>query len=391
MIKPLLILAGIGLVSAAIILYGRGYRLDLQQKSILPKGLLVANSQPNGASIFINGKFTSATNTTLTLEPGWYTIRLEKEGYSPWEKRIRIQGEVVAKTDAVLFPINPSLSPLTITGASNPQVSPDNNKIVFNVSKNNNSDQKNSNGSGVFILELNDRPLAANRNARQIAANSPHLSFENATYTWDPNSKQIIAQVNNRYFLLDANTFNNNPLEVTSLLTTIQAEWQRTKETLEKERYSALKKDLAVLFQANTKTIAWSPDETKILYEATASAAIPSIINPPLIGANPTKEEREIKKGRIYVYDLKEDKNFFITDNTALPIQWFPTSSHLLVIEEGKISIMDYDATNKVTLYAGPFIGNLAVPWPNGSRIVILTTLNPQPETKPNFYAVNIR
>lgn len=397
-VAPFIVTIILALVSLAIIFYGRGYRLDFDQKNVAPKGLLVANSQPNGAQVFIDGKLTSATNSTIALEPGWYSVRIEKEGYSRWEKKLRVQGEVVAKTDTILFPINPSLSPITVTGVANPKLSPDNTKIVFTVSKATNGLQEAVDGSGVFILDLNDRPLGSTRNSRQIAKESPFLSFENAVLSWDPTGKKVLAQIGNRYFLLDANSLNNNPTEVTSILTTVYDEWAKEEETLEKERHSAVKKDLAVILKSSTKTLSWSPDETKILYEATASAKIPQIIKPPLIGTNPTTEERTIKVGRIYIYDIKEDKNFFITDSKALPLQWFPTSSHLLLTEEarlpdvqGKISVMDYDATNKVTLYAGPFIGDLVAPWPNGSKIVILTTLNPQPDAKLNLYAINIR
>lgn len=394
-IAPFIITIILSVISVAIIFYGRGYRLDFDEKNVAPKGLLVANSQPNGAQVFVDGKLTSATNSTITLEPGWYNVRIEKEGYSRWEKKLRVQGEVVAKTDTILFPINPSLSPITVTGIANPKLSPDNNKIVFTVSKAINGVQDAVDGSGVFILDLNDRPLGSTRNSRQIAKESPFLSFENAIYTWDPTGKKVLVQIDNRYFLLDANSLNSNPIEVTSILTTVYNEWAKEEETLEKERYSAFKEDLSSILKSSTKTLFWSPDETKILYEATASATIPQIIKPPLIGTNPTIEERNIKIGRIYVYDIKEDKNFFIMDKkelpTTLPLQWFPTSSHLLLTEEGKISVMDYDATNTVTLYAGPFIGNLIAPWPNGSKIVILTTLNPQPDAKPNLYAINIR
>lgn len=393
-ITSLVVVILIIVASLVIIFYGRGYRIDFKQKNLQSKGLLVANSQPNGAQVFVNGKLTSATNSTITLEPGWYSVRIEKEGYSSWEKRLRIQGEVVTKTDTILFPINPSLSPITINGVANPKLSPDGNKIVFSISKNSKIlDQVNDDNNGVFILDLTERPLGTNRNFRQIAVNSNSLSFEEATYTWDPTGKQILAEVDSRYFLLDANSLNKNPPEVTLILNKIYEGWEQEKTDLEKERLSAIKKDLADLLKSSTKILSWSPDETKILYEATASAAIPTIIQPPLIGTNPTAEERQIKKGRIYVYDIKEDKNFLVMqDNTTgVELQWFPTSSHLLLTETGKISVMDYDATNKVTLYAGPFLDQFTAAWPNGSKIVILTSLNPQPGNKPNLYAVNLR
>lgn len=397
-VSPLLITIAIVGVSLLIIFYGRGYRFDIREKSVAPKGLLVANSQPNGASIFIDGELTSATNTTITLNPGWYIVRLEKEGYSPWEKRLRVQGEVVAKTDVILFPTNPSLSPITVTGVTNPMLSPDGNKIVFSVSKANNSIQETINGTGVFILDLADRPLGGSRNTRQIAKDYPVL-FENATFTWDPQGKEILAKVDGRYYLLETASLNTNPTEVTSILSSLFDEWQAKSQALENERLGTVKQELATAIKSSTKILAWSPDETKILYEATTSAKIPQIIKPPLIGANPTPEERDIKPNQIYVYDIKEDKNFSITEKNkilssqeeTLPLLWFPTSSHLVLIQEGKISVMDYDGTNKITLYAGPFVGDLVAPWPNGSKIVILTTLNPQPQASPNLYAINIR
>lgn len=388
-IAPLFAVTFIVTVTFLVIYYGRGYRLDFSNKQVAPKGILVANSQPNGAQVFINGKLEGATNSTITLDPGWYKVRIVKEGYAAWEKDLRVQGEVVAKTDTILFPTNPSLSPITITGVTNPKLSPDGNKIVFTITKNGNVVEETLDGDGVFILDLNDRPLGANRNARLIAKNIP-LSFENASYSWDPTGKNILAQIDSRYFLLDASSLNTNPTEVTAILETVYRGWDKDNVTLEKERLSALKLQLSKILTDSTKTIAWSPDETKILYEATSSATIPEIINPPLIGTNPTKEERNIKPDRLYIYDIKEDKNFFITDKKE-PLQWFPTSSHLLLTQEGKISVMDYDGTNKTTLYAGPFINGLAAPWPNGSKIVVLTSLNPQPDAKPNLYAINIR
>lgn len=396
LLTPLFALTFIIGVSVLLIFYGRGYRFNLSQGSFEPKGLLVANSQPNGAQIYINDKLNSATNTTITLEPEWYTVRIEKEGYSPWQKTVRVQGEVVAKTDAVLFPINPSLSPITITGVSNPVVSPDTTKIAFSVSKSNNGSEDPFEGNGVFVLELTDRPLGATRNTRQLAKNTPSLSFEDATYQWSPTGKQVLVYVNNRYFLLDTSILNTNLIDVTQTLKTVYENWNEEEETLKHERLGTLKTDLASVLAQTTANLIWSPDETKILYEATGSATIPQIIKPALIGTNPTTEERNIKPGQIYVYDIKEDKNFFITDKSQLqpspsPLLWFPTSSHLLLAEEGKISVMDYDATNKVTLYAGPFYDHLVAPWPNGSKIVILTTLNPQPGAKPNLYAINIR
>jgi hypothetical protein len=75
----------------------------------------------------------------------------------------------------------------------------------------------------------------------------------------------------------------------------------------------------------------------------------------------------------------------------AYPIRWFPTSRHLVIAMEGKIDILEYDRTNWVTVYAGPFIDGFMMPYPNGSRIIVLTNLNAGVSKYPNLYTVNLR
>src|SRR3989344_5547228 len=117
-------------VAVAIIAYGRGYRLHTDG-SVQPTGLIVLQSAPSGAQIIIDDKIKTATQATLTLPPGWYNITITKEGFQPWHKRMKVQGEVVAKADALLLPTNPSLTALTASGVVNPSLSPDGSKLAY--------------------------------------------------------------------------------------------------------------------------------------------------------------------------------------------------------------------------------------------------------------------
>src|SRR3989338_8608850 len=103
-------------LAGVFILYGRGYRYDPQKNKVNPTGILSVSSYPEKASIYINDKLTSATDTSISLPPDWYQVRISKEGYQSWEKRIRVQGEVVSQIDALLIPNNPSLKAVTATG-----------------------------------------------------------------------------------------------------------------------------------------------------------------------------------------------------------------------------------------------------------------------------------
>jgi hypothetical protein len=182
----------------------------------------------------------------------------------------------------------------------------------------------------------------------------------------------------------------------------------------DKEKLLSLKGEAMNIATSSMNILSFSPDETKILYEASQSMTIPIIINPPLIGTNPTEEIRAIKLGNVYIYDVKEDRNYLIDDKTKTispshnlpisqstyppispsspsPIQWLPTSRHLVITGKDKVEVMDYDGTNRKVVYAGPFWDGFVAPWSNAGRIVILTNLNPSASAIGNLYAVNIR
>jgi len=52
----------VGTVGTLASLYARGYRFNPKTTTIEPRGILVANSDPNGASIYIDGELKTATN-----------------------------------------------------------------------------------------------------------------------------------------------------------------------------------------------------------------------------------------------------------------------------------------------------------------------------------------
>jgi len=404
-------------VSITIIAYGRGYRWDIKNRSLGTNGLITATSDPVGATVFIDGTKRTATNTNLVMTPGWYTVTIAKAGYQPWEKRVRVQGEVVTRVDAMLFSGNPSLFALSTTGVLSPVLSPDGSKLVFIVpdEETNGTNQGETTGrAGIWVLDLEDKPLAMNRDPRQIVKKDV-LDSTNATISWSPDSKQVLVKTQwLQTYLLDADRTNDLPRLVADLAV-LENDWKKQEEEKKHGMLTALKGDLQAVATTSMNIIAFSPDETKILYEATAAAMIMPIINPALIGTNTTEEVRDIKPGTLYVYDVKEDRNYFIIDSKTLrqednktktvlpsnsgaslavlssPIQWLPSSRHLLLTGKDKVEVMDYDATNRKTVYAGPFWDGFVAPWSNAGRIVVLTNLNPGVSSVNNLYAVNIR
>ena len=70
--------------------FAKGYRPDLRKREIRGTGLLVTNSVPIGAQVFLNGKLTTATNDTTNLPPGEYEVEIKKDGYISWKKTLKI-------------------------------------------------------------------------------------------------------------------------------------------------------------------------------------------------------------------------------------------------------------------------------------------------------------
>ena len=71
----------VGIIGYFVALIARGYQFDIDNFRFLANGILVAKSDPDGASIYINGDLKGATNTNLRLSPNSYDIEIKKGGY----------------------------------------------------------------------------------------------------------------------------------------------------------------------------------------------------------------------------------------------------------------------------------------------------------------------
>lgn len=385
------IFLGVLVVAFLLIKFAQGYRPDLSTKSFLPSGILVATSVPDGAQVYIDGELKSATNTTLNLSPGEYEVEIKKDGYIPWKKTLTIKKELVTETDAYLFPTFPNLKSLTFTGAQNPILSPDGQKVVFAVS------QSSTDKNGLWILDLADRLLGLPRDPRKIVSSAlGGRDFALAELEWSPDSKQILAILKTKKgqesFLLETNQLNPTTrlVDITNQLKAINAAWEKEKQLRLEAQLNKLPSKLLEILTNTTKDIQFSLDETKILYTATASAQIPENLIPPLPAASTQKESRNLEPEKTYVYDLKEDKNFYLMDeDKSKRLAWFPTSKHIFLVQPETITILEYDGTNWMDVYSGPFENSFAYSFPAGNQILVLTALSK--DTPPNLYAISLR
>ena len=99
------------LISPVIILYSLGYSFDWQEKEIVLTGGLYIKSVPKKATVYINDKPKEETPVFIKrLVPKYYQIKVVKEGYYEWRKKLKIESKLVTEAkDIVLIPINPEI------------------------------------------------------------------------------------------------------------------------------------------------------------------------------------------------------------------------------------------------------------------------------------------
>ncbi len=99
------------LITPVIILYSLGYSFDWQQQKIVLTGGLYIKSTPKKATVYINDKPKKETPVFIKrLTPKYYQIKVTKEGFHEWSKKLKIESKLVTEVkNIVLIPVNPEI------------------------------------------------------------------------------------------------------------------------------------------------------------------------------------------------------------------------------------------------------------------------------------------
>lgn len=419
--------------------YAKGQRPS-SDGTVRETGLLVANSFPTAAEIYINDKLTSATDDTLNLNPGEYQIEIRKEGYTSWKKKFQIEKQIVTQTNALLFPSVPSLSPVTFTGVENLVPAPDGQKLVFHTASAS-AEAKN----GLYVADLTDSPLSLQRGARQISTESRIMDLETAHIIWSPDSSELIVTDGDNYRLLDLSQVNeiDTMTDISLQAETILSSWEEEMYLRERQILAKFPDEIVSVATSSAVNVYFSPDQEKMLYTATQEVVLPEQIIPPVTAASTQMQQRTLKPGETYIYDRKEDRNFLIgnleQNNTRVEkkllvqeitnqpltleaspsaflqlqastsaqtaekfqayhsglfsgnLQWYPDSAHVIRTLRDRINIVQYDSSNEVTVYGGPFSPAFVYPWSNGDKLLILTSFTQTTQSPLNLYAIQLK
>jgi hypothetical protein len=84
------------ILTPILVLFTRGYQIDWANKKFVKTGAFVVKTLPTKASVFIDNKVVKGTTpeTVRFLLPGDYVLRIEKDGFQSWTKRLHVQAQI---------------------------------------------------------------------------------------------------------------------------------------------------------------------------------------------------------------------------------------------------------------------------------------------------------
>lgn len=362
-IITIITLVVIAVAAGLAIFFARGYRISTTEKRIVGTGIVNISSEPDAASVFIDGHLTTSTNATIpSLTPKTYSIKVVKEGFIPWEKSVPVKEGLVSEIKVTLFPAIPTIYPLTFTGVTNPTLSPDGSKLAYIVPRTFDVGNKKV---GIWVWTMvKNQPIAFARSSEphQIITSS-NIDFSDASLRWSADSKQVLATMGNNNYLLDADNLNSDPRDITPILTPTLNEWEEGKKTADALLVENIKDINFKKVASDSAFLKWAPDETKFMVSSSSS---------------------DVK-----VYDLEENKSYSLPE--AKSFLWLPNSRHIILVEKDTISLVEFDGTNRSIIYAGNFEDNFVFPWPDSSRLVIISSSPTPTASSPNLYGINLR
>ncbi len=200
--------------------YAAGYKINLSwpihlNSAIQKTGMFILETEPRGAKIFLNGesqqlfldKLLFRKENIITtpakiqgLLPGEYEVRLEKEGYWPWQKQLTIYPGLSTKWENIqLFKKG---LPLQISKISHENISKSKNFMIS------------PNGSYIAYLE-NDQLIIQNTNSTEkiIHDLNNYSNYESHKILWSPDNKKLI--YNNIIFYTDKSL---NPINLKKII-----------------------------------------------------------------------------------------------------------------------------------------------------------------------------
>ncbi|MGI9027599.1 MAG: PEGA domain-containing protein [Candidatus Saccharimonadales bacterium] len=103
------LMASVILVTSAILVFSAyGFDVDRKTGEVIQNGLVFVDSAPDAATVQFNDQEQrSRTNNRFSLPSGEYNLKIQKDGYRPWQRTFTLSGGGVERfTYPLLLPVN---------------------------------------------------------------------------------------------------------------------------------------------------------------------------------------------------------------------------------------------------------------------------------------------
>jgi hypothetical protein len=239
------------LIAPFALLFATGRTINWSRFEIQKTGSMIIESEPSNASILLNNKRPTLffnqlinknavpkTNTRLTnLAPANYIVRLDLEGYIPWEKKATVRANEVTNIGPIrLFKQTTPKLQTKLDQQQQLLISPDGRTVISLASalitiiqvperKQINLSIENTNNPSIFwsndqeVFVLNDS-YVINRQGELVANLTENLNFQPSFVRWDNDNRDQIyyVQKNQIYRFTFFNKKNELVININSLL-----------------------------------------------------------------------------------------------------------------------------------------------------------------------------
>jgi hypothetical protein len=205
------------IILGSIFIAGTTYALiisrgnSLTAEGISATGTIRLSISPNSNyTVYLNEQAQRITtnNTVENLTPGEYTLKIQKDGYSTWQRTIQIKAGLITDVSAQLFPSVLQLEQLSKTNISQATYSPSRRVVVYtatNIALGGTIGiwQQNLQRSNIPLID--ESPIKITNLTSRIveAANNNTLKVKIS-----PNDDRLIVQTADSIYLLDMGRYN---------------------------------------------------------------------------------------------------------------------------------------------------------------------------------------
>jgi hypothetical protein len=210
MLKRILTTSGYVLLTAAVIAltaglvaYGNGYGYNFKTHKFIRTGLIIIQSVPSGLSVTLQGKqLKKKTPYRVSEEAGSFRISLNKDGFYPWTKLVKvIASEVSLVQYVLLIPKQPQTTTLdTRTAITSQDISRDHKHLAYVVV---------GTESAVYTLDVSNQSAKPVRLylAKAATATVPAETLTSVAWSDDASHLIVVSNVGGTvtHYLISAN------------------------------------------------------------------------------------------------------------------------------------------------------------------------------------------